>query len=129
MRRAERAQRAVEAVTALRLAAAEPDCARATRWLRRAERLVLAEVGPSVPKRRAASLLGISVPALERWIRVGRLPVVRRPGGRQEIDAAALVDLTEELRRIRAEAGAGGRLVARAFGNLAERGLPARRLR
>jgi DNA-binding transcriptional MerR regulator len=38
-----------------------------------------------VPKRRVAALLGISVTALQRWIRSGLLPVVRRVGGRRNL--------------------------------------------
>jgi hypothetical protein len=129
MGRAERAERAVEAVTDIRLAAAAVHDPRAKRRLRRAEGLVLRDVGPSVPKRRAAAVLGISVTALERWVRSGRLPVVRRPGGREEVDVRALLDVVEELRRVRDETPGEHRPVARAFARLAARGLPRRRLR
>lgn len=129
MGRAERAERALEAATSIRLAASDVEDARAVRRLRRAEGLVLREVGPSVPKRRAAALLGISVTALQRWIRSGRLPVVRRAGGREEVDAGALLDLLEEVRRIRAEDDAARAPVSRAFRRLAARGLPRRKLR
>jgi hypothetical protein len=118
MGRADRAERAIEAAAAIR-----------TGRLARAEGLVLGEIGPGVPKRRAAALLGISVTALERWIRHGRLPVVRRPGGREEIDARALLDVFTEVRRLRGEEGASGRVVGRALARLETRGLPRRRLR
>jgi hypothetical protein len=127
--RAERTERAIEAATSIRLAAAALDDALAVRRLRRAEQLVLREVGPSVPKRRAAALLGISVTALQRWIRSGRLPVVRRVGGREEIDARALLDVVEEVRRTRDEADDPRTPVARAFRRLSARGLPRRKLR
>jgi hypothetical protein len=129
MGRAERAERAVEAVTDIRLAAAAVRDPQAKRRLRRAERLVLADVGPSVPKRRAAALLGISVPALDRWIRAGRLPAVRRPGGREEVEVRALLDVIEELRMVRDGASDEHRPVAKAFARLGARGLPRRRLR
>lgn len=90
---------------------------------------MLREVGTSVPKRRAAALLGISVTALQRWVRSGRLPVVRRAGGREEIEAGALLDVVEEVRRIREEEDAPRAPVARAFRRLAARGLPRRKLR
>jgi len=129
MGRAERAERVVEAVTDIRLAASTVDDPRAQRRLRRSEFLVLRDVGPSVPKRRAAALLGISVTALERWTRSGRLPVFHRPGGREEVDVRALLDVVEELRRAGDDRPEEGRPVARAFARLAARGLPRRRLR
>jgi hypothetical protein len=129
MSRAERVERAVEIATAIRLAAAAVEDRQAAGRLGRAERLVLRDVGPSVPKRRAAALLGISVTALQRWIATGRLPVVRRPGGREEVDAAALLDLLEEVRRLREDEGMTRGAVARAFRTLAVRGLPRRKLR
>src|SRR5712691_2953827 len=130
MGRAERAEQAIEAATAIRLAAAAPaDDRRAARRLRRAEQLILRGIGPSVPKRRAAALLGISVTALQRWIRLGRLPVVRRPGGREEVDAGALLEVVEEVRRIREDESVSRGVVACAFRRLAARGLPRPRLR
>jgi DNA-binding transcriptional MerR regulator len=119
----------VEAATAVRLAARYADDERVSRQLRRAERLLRQQIGASVPKRRAAALLGISVTALERWIAAGKLPVVRRPGGREEVDADALLHLVEEVRRLREEEGVSRGAVAEAFRRLAERGLPRPRLR
>lgn len=102
---------------------------REARRLRRAERLLRREIGPSVPKRRAAALLGISVTALDRWIASGKLPVVRRPGGREEVEAGPLLDLLEEVRRLREYEGVSRGVVAEAFRRLAERGLPPPSLR
>lgn len=129
MGRAERAERAIDAAAELRLAAAAVDDERACRRLRRAERLVLWDVGPGVPKRRAAALLGISVPALQRWVALNRLPVVRRPGGREEIETGALLDLVEELRRGREEGASSRGAISRALARLEARGLPHRKLR
>lgn len=129
MGRAERVERAIKAATEMRLAARDQDRRRAARRLRRAEQLVLDEIGRSVPKRRAAAALGISVPALERWVRLGRLPVVRRPGGREEVDASALLDVLEEVRGLRDDEGVSRSAVAGALRNLALRGLPRERLR
>jgi hypothetical protein len=128
MARAERIQRAVEAATAVRLAAREVD-GPAVVHLNRAERLLRREIGPSVPKARAAALLGISLTALQRWIAAGRLPVVRRPGGREEVEAAALLDLLEEVQRLREAEGVSRGAVAAAFRSLATRGFPRSNLR
>ena len=114
----------MEAATAVRLAARYADDERAVRQLRRAERLLRREVGPSVPKRRAAALLGVSVTALERWIAAGKLPTVRRAGRREEVDADSLLDLVEEVRRLRDDEGVSRGVVAEALRRLAERGLP-----
>jgi hypothetical protein len=119
----------MEAATAVRLAARYAEDERAVRQLRRAERLLRQEIGPSVPKRRAAALLGISVTALERWIGADKLPVVQRPGGREEVDADSLLDLVEEVRRLRNDEGVSRGVVAEALRRLAERGLPRPRLR
>jgi DNA-binding transcriptional MerR regulator len=129
MGRADRVERALEAAAEIRLAAATVNDQRAARRIRRAERLVLRDVGPSVPKGRAARLLGVSTTALQRWIGSGRLPVLRRPHGRKEVDAAALLDVLEEVRRLRDEDGAAPRAISRAFRRLAERGLPRAKLR
>jgi hypothetical protein len=129
MGRADRTERALEAATAIRLAAAALDDQQAARRLRRAERLVLQEAGPSVPKGRAARLLGVSKTALERWIRSGRLPAARRSRGREEVEVTAFLDVLEEVRRLRGEDSAGPRVVSRAFRRLAQRGLPRPKLR
>jgi hypothetical protein len=111
MGRAARIEQAVEQLVALRLG----QLGRVRRQLRR-------DMGVSVPKRRAAALLGVSVPALERWIRAGRLPVVRRPGSsREEIDSDALVDLATEVTRLR-EAGRSRGVLAEAFRRLEAEG-------
>jgi hypothetical protein len=90
---------------------------------------VLREIGFTVPKTRAASLLGVSVNALDRWIAAGRLPTVRRPSSsRVQIDADALLDLAVEVDRLREEGVQRGVLAA-AFERLAEEGKPRRRPR
>jgi hypothetical protein len=114
---------------ALRLARRGTTDERAARRIRRAERLVRREIGPSVPKRRAAALLGVSVPGVQRWIDAGRLPVLRRPGGRQEVEARALLDVLEEVRHLREDEGVSRGVLAEAFRRLEERGLPRPNLR
>ncbi len=51
-----------------------------------------ARIGPSVPKRRAAALLDISVQALDLWIKQGRIETHRALGAhRTAIDTAGLI--------------------------------------
>ncbi len=70
-------------------------------------------VGVGVPKRRAATLLGVSVQALERWVRSGALPVMRKPGSSRElIDAEALLVVAEEVARLREQSSERGALAA-----------------
>jgi DNA-binding transcriptional MerR regulator len=83
------------------------------RRLGRVIRELRASVGVGVPKRRAAAMLGVSVQALERWVRSGALPVVRRPGSSRElIDAEALLVVAEELTHLREEGVERGALAA-----------------
>jgi hypothetical protein len=90
---------------------------------------LLREIGFTVPKTRAAALLGVSVNALERWIEAGRLPTVRRPGSnRAEIDADALLDVAVEVDLLRDEGVRRG-VLAGAFERLAAKGKPRRRPR
>lgn len=100
--------------------------------IRRLDRVVrdlLREIGFSVPKTCAASVLGVSVNALERWIDAGRLPTVRHPGSsRVELDADAVLDLAVEVDRLREEGVRRGVLAA-AFERLAAEGKPRRRPR
>jgi len=74
-------------------------------------------------------VLGVSVTALDKWIARGRLPVVRRPGSsREQVDADALLDLAEEVTRLR-EDGQTRALLASAFERLATEGRPRPKLR
>ena len=129
MGRADRVERALRAAAEMRLAASAVADDQVGRRLGRVERLVLRDVGASVPKSRAAHLLGVSTTALQRWVRSGRLPAFRRPGGREEVDAEALLHVLVEVRRLRDEDGAAPRIVSRAFRRLAERRLPRPKLR
>jgi DNA-binding transcriptional MerR regulator len=88
-----------------------------------------ASVGVGVPKGRAATLLGVSVQALERWVRNEALPVVRKPGtSRELIDAEALLVVAEEVGRLRDQGVERGALAAALRGLNAEARLP-RKLR
>jgi hypothetical protein len=122
----EQTARRVVALRRIALAVSDP---RESRRLDRMLRELRRELGFSVPKTRAAAVLGVSVNALDRWIEAGRLPTVRRPGSaREEIDADALVDLALEVERLREEGVARGVLAA-AFARLAAEGKPRRRPR
>jgi hypothetical protein len=59
------------------------------------------ELGGTVSRRLAASLLGVTHPALVRWIREGDLPVVYAESGREEVPVAALLELYEAVDRER----------------------------
>ena len=104
----------------------DPD---ARRRLGRVIRGLRAIIGAGVPKRRAAGLLGVSVQALERWVRNGAIPVVRKPGSSRElIDAEALFAVAEEVARLR-ERGVERGALAAALGTLQSEGRLPRKLR
>ena len=122
MQRSERIEQTVEHVVALRRVGSAVTSPEERQRLQRVERELRRHLGPGVPKTRAAAVLGVSVTALDKWIARDRLPVVRRPGSsREEIDARALLDLAEEVARLR-EAGRARGLLAAAFERLAEQG-------
>jgi len=129
MGRAAAIERAVARAVALRrVAAAVADPVEARR-LACVQRELRREIGVSVPKTRAASLLGVSVAALDRWIAAGRLPTVRRPGAaREKIDADAVVELALQVDLLREEGVERGVLAA-AFERLAAEDKPKRRPR
>ncbi|TMK78532.1 MAG: hypothetical protein E6G45_06420 [Actinobacteria bacterium] len=129
MAEAPRIERTIEHVVSLRRAGAALADPRESRRLKRVERELQRAIGVGVPKRRAAAVLGVSVTALDKWIARGRLPVVRRPGSsREQIDADALLDLAEEVTRLR-EDGQTRALLAGAFERLAQEGRPRPKLR
>ncbi len=121
MGRAARIETLADQVVELRRAAAETlEPAQRKRVEQVAGRL-RAELGESIPKVRAAALLGVSVTALEKWIAREKLPLVSRPGSsRLEVDADALLDLAEEVRRLQ-ERGRTHALLAHAFARLDEK--------
>lgn len=83
--------------------------------LRKVERSLGSLLGPSVPKKQAASLLRVSVVALDRWIDRGRLPVVATPGSsRLGVETKPLLELAEQVELLRRQ-GAVREPLARAF--------------
>jgi hypothetical protein len=129
MSKAPPAERTIGHVLALRRAGGAVVDPEERRRLRRVERELQRAIGVGVPKRRAAAVLGVSVTALDKWIARGRLPVVRRPGSsREQIDADALLDLAQEVTRLR-EDGQTRALLASAFERLAKEGKPRPKLR
>lgn len=62
-------------------------------------------VGPTVRPAEAARLLGLSQPALNRWIDKGEVSAVTTPKGRREIPLSELVELFEEVKEMRERRG------------------------
>jgi hypothetical protein len=76
------------------------------------------DIGPSVPKTRAAQVLAVSVTALDKWIERGAIPVVRRSSSsREEIETQSVLDLAVEIRALR-ETGRKRALLATALARL-----------
>jgi len=72
--------------------------------LRGVERSLNRQIGLAVPKRDAATLLGVSVTALDRYIDSGVLPAVASDTGRRlAVEAAPLLELATVVRRLRAQ--------------------------
>jgi hypothetical protein len=68
-----------------------------------AARVVLEdELGPTVSRRLAAELLGLSHTGLRRWTERGDIPVVHTESGRFEVPVATLLDLHEQVEAERA---------------------------
>src|SRR5688500_1399492 len=125
--RAAEIERAVARAVALRRVKAAVSDPVEARRLTRIQRELRRELAFTVPKPRAAALLGVSVGALDRWIAAGRLPTVRKPGAaREEIDGDAVVDLALQVELLREEGVQRGVLAA-AFERLAAEGKPKRR--
>jgi hypothetical protein len=98
----------------LRLLAAQVSEPDARLQLARLTRRRLADIGPSVPKTRAAKALGVTVPALDRWIARGAVKTRRRASSREEIDTLSVVDLAVEVASL-AESGRRRGLLAEAL--------------
>jgi hypothetical protein len=73
-------------------------------------------VGPTVRPALAARLLGISQPALHRWLDKGEIGTVISQDGRREIPLPELLDLLEDVEDVRRETD-GGRPLTRVMSN------------
>jgi hypothetical protein len=105
----------LKAVIDLRLAIREAREPEVRGTLRRVERSLTSVLGPSVPKKRAAGLLGVSVVALDLWIDRGRLPAVATPGTtRLGVETRSLLDLAEQVELLRRQ-GVKREQLAQAF--------------
>ena len=70
--------------------------------LREVEVRLRRALGPTIPKKKAAAVLGISVTALDRWVDRGFLPVVERPGSsRHELESRPFLELAAEVHRLK----------------------------
>jgi DNA-binding transcriptional MerR regulator len=72
--------------------------------LRTIEASLRSRLGPAVPKRAAARLLGVSVTALDRWLDRGVLPAVASPrqGSRRlGVETGPLLELATKVRQLR----------------------------
>ncbi|MFZ0090031.1 MAG: hypothetical protein WAL63_11015 [Solirubrobacteraceae bacterium] len=61
------------------------------------------QLGPTVSRRLAARLLGVSHTALDRWITAGDVPLVYSTSGRREVPLHALLDLRDSVDAQRAQ--------------------------
>ena len=106
--------RALADAVDLRLVASTVSEPGARTRLARLTRRRLVDIGPSVPKTRAAKALGVTVPALDRWIARGALQTRRATSSREEIDTLTVVDLAVEVALL-AESGRTRGLLAEAL--------------
>src|SRR4051794_21087171 len=69
--------------------------------LREVRSLLERQLGPTVKRAVAARALGVSQPALDRWIASGDIPTVPTPSGRWEVPVPAIADLAASVRECR----------------------------
>jgi hypothetical protein len=56
-----------------------------------------ARLGPTLSRSRAARILGVSQTALDRWVSIGRIPVVLTPAGRTEVPCRFVIEVREAI--------------------------------
>jgi len=118
----------VSQIVALRRVRAALTAPAERRRLSRVIRQLRRQLGAGVPKQQAATAIGVSVQALDRWVAAGKIPTVRRPGSSRElIDTEALLALVAEVEH-QQEHGER-RALAKAIAALSEEGKLRRRLR
>ena len=106
------AERAEAVTNLLRLRRAERADQSQKNELRAVRDSIVHLVGPTVLPSEAARLLGISRPALKRWLDAAAIATVVTPEGRREIPLSELLDLLEDIDRL-AEEDRVGRPLAR----------------
>lgn len=109
----------LEPVVRLRLAIEQTRDPQLRNDLREIEVSLRKQLGPAVPKRAAAGLLGVSVTALDRWIDRGYLPAVASPRAskRLAVETTPLLELATRARRLR-RAGRSRAVLAQAIREL-----------
>jgi DNA-binding transcriptional MerR regulator len=75
------------------------------------------ELAPTMPKRTAAAIIGISVPTLDKWIARGLVPTETVNGGRPRVLRDAVLELAERVEELRRK-GQSRHLVAAAVDHL-----------
>lgn len=100
----------IEPIVRLRLAIPRARDSALVNELRATETLLRRALGPRVPKRVAARVLGTSVTALDRWLDRGYLPLVAtsRDAGRLAVETTPLLDLAVKARQLRASGRSRG---------------------
>lgn len=94
MSRVQEATRTVDDIIRLRRVERLPEAAPEVRPVRRR---LEAGVAPTLSRSLAARLLGVSQPALDRWIGAGRVPTVVTPSGRREVPRRFVIELRESI--------------------------------
>lgn len=84
----------VDGIVRLRRVERMPEAAAEVRPVRRELEIRL---GPTLSRSRAARILGVSQPALDRWVAAGQIPVVIAPSGRREVPRQFVVELREAI--------------------------------
>jgi hypothetical protein len=81
-------------VIRLRQAERLPDAAG---YVRPVRRRLESRLAPTLSRSLAARLLGVSQPALDRWVKAGRIPTVVTPRGRREVPRQFVIELRESI--------------------------------
>lgn len=104
MRSQQRTREAIENILRLRRAESLVD-SRLRGEIATAREYLEGLVGPTVRPADGARLLRVSQPALSRWIEKGEISTVPTPEGRREIPLSELVELLDDVERVRGETG------------------------